>query len=279
VKLEPVDSIIARHRDEDGALIGILEDVQATYGYLPEEALRLVSARTGQPLVDIYGVATFYEFFTLKPRGRHVCTVCAGTSCHVRGAAAVLARCEAELGVRPGETTADRAFTLEVAGCLGACALGPMVVVDGHPFANVTTGAVRRLLAAGRAGLDAADVTTDRRVFPVDLSCLRCNHSLMDPGYLIDGLPSIRLTIANGGKHGWIRLSCIYGSYSLESEHELPHDSVSHFFCHAELRGALQCPECDAAMVPLIIRQGGVLQICSRRGCRAHVLDVDGVNA
>ncbi len=101
----------------------------------------------------------------------------------------------------------------------------------------------------------------------------------MDPEHSIEGHPSVRVTISFGRKHGWLRLSSLYGSYTIESEHEIPADTVAHFFCphcHAELAGATDCPACAAPMVPLIVRGGGMVQICSRRGCRSHMLDVTG---
>jgi len=273
--------IVDKHVGRRGGMIAILESVQAKYGYLPEPALRFVAERTGRPLVDVYGVATFYRAFSLEPRGKHVCSVCLGTACHVRGAPAVAAELGRQLAVKPGETTADREFTLEAVNCLGACALGPIVVVDGHYFPGVGPRQVGDILDRARVGLDRVEVKADERVFPVDVCCARCNHSLMDLDHLIDEHPSVRVTISFGRKHGWLRLSSLYGSYTIESEHEIPLDTVAQFFCphcHAELMGATDCPSCLAPMVPLIVRGGGMVQICSRRGCRAHRLDLDGVN-
>lgn len=281
MNLQPVERIVQAYQDQPGSLIGMLEDIQSTYSYLPEEALRKVSAMTGKPLVDIYGVATFYNSFSLKPRGEHLCSACVGTACHVRGSEAVAEELEAQLGVKAGGTTSDRKFTLERVACLGACALGPVVVVDGHYFSNVKTSGVRPILERARAGRDRVEIKTDQRIFPIDVSCPRCNHSLMDPAHLVDGLPSIRIISSYGREHGWLRLSCLYGSFAVESEHEIPMDVVVTFFCphcHAELRGACPCSECGSDMVPMIVRQGGVVQICSRRGCHGHLLDVDGVN-
>jgi NADH-quinone oxidoreductase subunit E len=273
--------IIEQHAGERGALISILEEVQATYGYLPAHALETVADRTGRSLVDIYGVATFYRAFSLKPRGRHVCTVCQGTACHVRGAPAVAGEFEKQLGVAPGETTPDKAFTLETVNCLGACALGPIVVVDGHYFSNVTSARVKQILAKARAGLDKVAVKTDERVIPLEVSCPRCNHSLMDEKRPIDDRRSIRVTISFGGSHGWLRLSSLYGSHSIESEHEIPMDTIVNIFCphcHAELVSASNCPTCTAPMIPMIVHGGGMAQICSRRGCKGHMLDLNGVN-
>jgi NADH:ubiquinone oxidoreductase subunit E len=277
-----VTHIVDKHRGERGELIAILEEIQARYSYLPEEALRSVAERTGRSLTDIFGVATFYRWFSLKPRGRHLLTCCLGTACHVRGAPRVADELARQLGVRPGETTADGQFTLETQNCLGGCALGPIVVADGHYFSNVTTAMVPRVVERTRAGLDRIDVTTDQRVFPLEVSCARCNRTLMDPAQHVDGHPAIRVTIAFGDKHGWLLLSSLYGSYTIESQYSIPVEEVVNFFCphcNAELRGAGDCLMCGAPMVPMIVRGGGVLQICARRGCRAHRLDLNGAVA
>jgi hypothetical protein len=103
----------------------------------------------------------------------------------------------------------------------------------------------------------------------------------MDEEHEIDGRPSIRVTVSFGNRHGWLRLSSLYGSYAISSEYEVPLDSVVNFFCpncHAELAGSSACGDCEAPMVPMIVHGGGVLQICSRRGCRGHMLDLNGVN-
>lgn len=276
---EPIAEIVEQHAGSRGGLIAILQDIQARYGYLPVDALRAVAEKTGRPLVDIYGVATFYRSFSLEPRGKHVCSVCLGTACHVRGGPAVAEEFERRLGVRRGQTTADREFTLETVNCLGACALGPIVVVDGHYFSNVSPVGVQEVVEQSRKGLDLVEVKADVRVFPVEVSCSRCNHSLMDPEHPVDGHPSIRVTVAYDGVHDHIHLSSLYGSYNVESEHEIPRDSVADFFCphcHAHLMGSSNCPECRTPMVPMIVRGGGIVQICSRRGCRGHILDVGG---
>ena len=263
-----------------GGLIARLEQVQAKYGYLPEENLREVARETGRSLVDVYGVATFYRAFSLKPRGKHLVSVCLGTACHVQGGPRVAEALQHELGIRSGETTADRHFSLETVNCLGACALGPVVVVDGHYHSKVRTSQVREILERTRKGLDVTAVETDQRIFPVEVSCARCNHTLMDPRHIIDGRPCIRVTISFGDRHGWLALSSLYGSFKVASEHEAPPDEIVHMFCphcHAELIGGGRCAECSAPMVPMIVRGGGVVQICSRRGCRGHMLDLGGV--
>jgi len=279
MSVEDVAGIVEKHSGHRYGLIAILQDVQARYGYLPGEALRIVADKTGRSLVDVYGVATFYRSFSLKPRGKHLCSICLGTACHVRGGPVIAEEFGRELGVRPSETTADREFTLETVNCLGACALGPIVVVDGHYFSNVSPVEVREIVERVRAGLDKVEVKTDQRIFPVEVSCPRCNHSLMDPGHLVDGYPSIRVSLSFNRTHGWIRLSCLYGSYTVESECEVPTDALVDFFCphcHAHLIGASICPECGAPMVPMIVRGGGIVQICSRRGCKGHILDLSG---
>jgi NADH-quinone oxidoreductase subunit E len=269
--------IIDKHGKLQGGLISILEGIQAKYGYLPEAALKIVSQRLDRSMVDIYGVATFYKAFSLEPRGKHLASVCVGTACHVRNAPAVVDEFEKQLCICSGETTKDREFTLETVNCLGACALGPIVVVDGHYFSQVDTNQVIDIIERSQAGFEQAEIVTDERIFPVEVCCARCNRSLMDYEHLVEKHPSVRVTISFERKHGWLRLSSLYGSYTIESEHPIPDDIVVNFFCphcHAELAGAADCPLCSAPMVPLIVRSGGMIQICSRRGCKSHMLDV-----
>lgn len=124
------DLLEGRRAGEDQSLMAVLEDVQARYRYLPKDALILISERMGVPLSQAYSVATFYNAFSLKPKGRHIINVCLGTACIVRGSKRVLERIADRLGIEPGETTEDGEFTLETVNCLGACALGPIIVVD-----------------------------------------------------------------------------------------------------------------------------------------------------
>jgi NADH-quinone oxidoreductase subunit E len=149
---EIVTRILARHHGAHGAVIAVLEEVQREYGYLPEEGLRIVADRTGRSLVDLYAVATFYRSFSLRPRGKHLICACLGTACHVRGAPMVAEELERRLGIKVGQTTPDREITLETVNCLGACALGPIVVADGHYFANVNAARVGRILKDVRSG-------------------------------------------------------------------------------------------------------------------------------
>jgi NADH-quinone oxidoreductase subunit E len=152
-----IQRILKEHGEDRSGLIAILEDIQAEYGYLPETALRTVAAETGHSLVDTYGVATFFRSFSLQPRGKHLITVCLGTACHVRKASMIVGEFERQLGIRPGETTPDREFTLETVNCLGACAIGPIVVVDGHYFSKVNTAKVRDILNKNQAGRPQAE--------------------------------------------------------------------------------------------------------------------------
>ena len=230
--------------------------------------------------MDVYGVASFYRAFSLKPRGKHLLCVCTGTACHVRGAPMIAEEFERQLGVRVGENTADGEFTLETVNCLGACALGPIVVADGQYHAKVATAGVKKILKGARGDGDLDGLRRTTHGSSIDVSCPRCNHRLMDVGHPIDGYPSVRITVAVGGQHGWLRLSSLYGSYAVESEHEIPMRAVADFFCphcHGELRVASPCMDCGAPTVPMIVRAGGVVQICSRRGCKAHMLDFDGI--
>ena len=279
MKTDEILGILDKHESDRGGLISILEDIQAKYSYLPTEALKIVADKTGRSLVDIYGVATFYKSFSLNPRGKHLCSVCVGTACHVRGAPTVAREFERQLGINAGETTPDKEFTLETVNCLGACALGPIVVVDGHYSSNVKSKRVKQIIEETLAGLDEAEIKADRRLYLLTVSCSRCNHTLMDPNHPIDGSPSIRVTVSFERKHGWLRLSSLYGSFAVESEYPIRTDALVDVFCphcHAELKGASSCPLCGAPMVSMIVRAGGMVQICSRRGCKGHMLDLEG---
>ena len=123
--------IFNRYRDEGGSIVGVLQDVSEELGYLPEEVLHQVSSELGVPLSLLYSLATFYTSFRLEPLGEHHVCVCVGTACHVRGAQRIVDAMERDLRIKAGETTVDCKFTLETVNCLGACALGPLVVVDG----------------------------------------------------------------------------------------------------------------------------------------------------
>ncbi|RME21672.1 MAG: NAD(P)H-dependent oxidoreductase subunit E [Deltaproteobacteria bacterium] len=129
------------------ALVDVLHDIQLRFRYLPRAALERCAEHLGIPVARVYEVASFYEGFHLEPRGEHVCTVCMGTACHVRGARRVLEQLERDLGIAPGKTTKDGKFTLEEVNCVGACALGPLLIVDGEFHGNVTPARASKLVA------------------------------------------------------------------------------------------------------------------------------------
>ena len=130
VETAKIQSLVDRHGGNKKALIAILQDIQEEYNYLPRDCLKQVAKALKIPLVDVIGVATFYRAFSLTPRGKHTCTVCLGTACHVRGGPKILDEFERQLKVKPGQTTKDGQFTLDTVACLGCCAIGPVVVVD-----------------------------------------------------------------------------------------------------------------------------------------------------
>lgn len=275
---EQITQIIEKSRGKYGGLISILEEIQHESGYLSEDELRTVAEQTGCSLVDVYGVATFYKAFRLKPRGKHLITACQGTACHVRGAPDIVREIKSSLGIGEGETTSDKEFTFETVNCLGTCALGPIVVIDGRYFSRVTTSMVPELIAEAREGFDRCDITQDPRVFPLEVACPFCDQSLMDRDTEIDGHPSIKITVSAGHKHGWLRLSCLYGSHNMSSEHEITHNVVLECSCpqcHRELIGIVGCPECGTLMITMLVCGGGMLHACPRRGCEGHMLDVN----
>ena len=140
------DQIIASCGASRESLIMILQETSAAFNYLPEDALRTISARLEIPFSEVYGTASFYKSFSLEPKGKHIVQVCLGTACHVRGAPLVLEELERLLGIPDGKTTDDGLFTLETVNCLGACALGPIVVVDGEYHGNMTMGKVAKVV-------------------------------------------------------------------------------------------------------------------------------------
>ena len=141
-----VVTILEKYRHDCGLLVSILQDVQSEFYYLPRDVIELVSQELAVPLSQVYGVATFFKAFSLKPRGRHLINVCLGTACHVRGATRILDKLQRDLDVMPGETTRDSRFTLETVNCVGACALGPMVIVDGKYHGQMVPGKVKAVL-------------------------------------------------------------------------------------------------------------------------------------
>ena len=141
-----VQSILDSYDNDEGMLVSILQDIQAEYSYLPREALEKVSKSLCVPLSQVYSVATFFKALSLEPRGRHLINVCLGTACHVRGAVRILETVERDLNIEHGETTEDLRFTLETVNCVGACALGPIVIVDGEYHGQMKTEKVKGIL-------------------------------------------------------------------------------------------------------------------------------------
>ena len=141
-----VVSITDKYDGNHDNLISILHDIQSEYHYLPESALRIVARELDLPLMQVYSVATFFKAFSLKPQGKHLVNVCLGTACHVRGTQSVLEEIKRQLGIDNGETTGDMQYTLQTVNCLGACALGPVVVIDGKYYGQMTPGKVKKIL-------------------------------------------------------------------------------------------------------------------------------------
>jgi len=137
-------------KSQPSQLVEVLLDVQDKYGHVPQAAMITLSQELGVPLIEVWRVAHFYKAFTLDPRGKHVVTVCLGTACHVRGAPRALDQVTAQLNVKPGGTTEDGLFTVEVVNCLGTCALGPVVVLDGVYYEHMTPRKLNRLIASVR---------------------------------------------------------------------------------------------------------------------------------
>lgn len=146
-----LENILADKRSQPQQLVEALQDVQEAFGYISEDAMKAVSQELGVPVMEVYRAAHFYKAFSLEPRGRHVLTVCMGTACHVRGATRMIDEVEGQLGLQPGETTDDGMFSLECVNCLGACALGPVVVLDGQYHGKMTPNKLRTLIQSVQA--------------------------------------------------------------------------------------------------------------------------------
>jgi NADH-quinone oxidoreductase subunit E len=155
---EAMTEIIDRYQAKPTALIMVLQDIQRHYRYLPKPALELLAKKLDLPIAQIYGVATFFRAFSLKPKGKHHICVCTGTACHVRQANVIVDKFQRDLGISPGGTTADLEFSLETVNCLGACALGPLVTVDDSFHGNMTVSKVDRILGTLLGSGQADDV-------------------------------------------------------------------------------------------------------------------------
>jgi len=141
-----MDAIIAGYQGKTSGLTTILQDIQDEYNYLPPQAMERVADKLGLPLTQVLHVATFYKAFSLEPRGEHLITVCLGTACHVRGGMRLVEQIERLLKIRAGGTTPDKQFTLETVNCVGSCALGPVMIVDGEYYGKMASSKVGRVL-------------------------------------------------------------------------------------------------------------------------------------
>ena len=148
---QTLEQILEGRRSQPNQLIEVLQDVQKNYGYISQETMRTVSQNLGVPLIEVYRVASFYKAFRLKPSGKHVLTFCTGTACHVRNATILLDQATSHLGVQLGEITPDGLFSIEHVNCLGACALGPIVVESGAYHPHMTPAKVRKLIETLRS--------------------------------------------------------------------------------------------------------------------------------
>ena len=148
--------ICERYRDEKTPLMMILSDIQNEYGYIPLEVQELVSARTGISVAEIYGVVTFYSFFSLTPKGKYIVGCCLGTACYVKGAQQIIDKFSDVLGIKPGETSADGLFTLDALRCIGACGIAPAVSINGQVHPKMTVDKVKNIVDEIRAKEGAA---------------------------------------------------------------------------------------------------------------------------
>lgn len=144
--VKQIHEIINRYKDERTPLMMILSDIQKEYGYIPLEVQEVVSEETGISVAEIYGVVTFYSFFSLNPKGRYVIGCCLGTACYVKGAQQVIDKFSDILGIQPGETTEDGMFTIDALRCIGACGIAPAVYINGKVYPKVAVNDVPHII-------------------------------------------------------------------------------------------------------------------------------------
>ncbi|MCQ2386840.1 MAG: NAD(P)H-dependent oxidoreductase subunit E [Clostridia bacterium] len=144
--VKQINEICDRYADEKTPLMMILSDIQKEYGYIPLEVQELVSEKTGVSVAEIYGVVTFYSFFSLKPKGKYVIGCCLGTACYVKGAQQVIDKFSDILKIKPGETTEDGLFTLDALRCIGACGIAPAVTINGKVYPKVSVDVVSKIV-------------------------------------------------------------------------------------------------------------------------------------
>lgn len=144
--VKQIEEIIARYENEKTPLMMILSDIQREYGYIPLDVQELISEKTGIPVAEIYGVVTFYSFFSLEPKGKYVIGVCLGTACYVKGSQQVIDKFAEILNIKPGETTSDGLFTLDALRCIGACGIAPAITINGKVYPKVSVGQVPAII-------------------------------------------------------------------------------------------------------------------------------------
>lgn len=146
-RYQELAQVINEYRDMEGALIMVLHRAQEIFGYLPEDVQKIVAKELDLPLAEVYGVTTFYSYFSLKPRGKYRIAVCLGTACYVRGAAELVSAIEKQLNIKVNDTTSDGRFTLEVSRCIGACGLAPVMTVNEDVYGRLSPDKVPEILA------------------------------------------------------------------------------------------------------------------------------------
>ena len=145
-QLKQLDALIAEHKDEQGALMPILQGAQGIYGYLPIEVQQHIAEKTGYPLSEVYGVASFYSQFILNPKGDYAVNVCLGTACYVKGAGLLMEKLESLLGIKSGEITDDRKYSLDATRCIGACGLAPVLTINEEVYGRLTPDMLKGIL-------------------------------------------------------------------------------------------------------------------------------------
>lgn len=149
--VKQIHEICDRYAEERTPLMMILSDIQKEFGYIPLEVQEIVSARTGVSVAEIYGVVTFYSFFSLEPKGKYVIGVCMGTACYVKGAQQIVDKFSEVIGIKAGETSSDGLFTLDALRCIGACGIAPAVTINGKVYPKLTVDAVPKIIAEYKA--------------------------------------------------------------------------------------------------------------------------------
>lgn len=144
--VKQITEIVERYKNEETPLMMILEAIQSEYGYIPLEVQELVSSLMNIPVAEIYGVVTFYSFFSLTPKGKYVIGVCLGTACYVKGSQLVMDKFSEILGIKPGETTEDGLFTLDALRCIGACGIAPAISINGKVYPKMSVDKVQTVI-------------------------------------------------------------------------------------------------------------------------------------